>query len=233
LDEWPPEGRTLGDIVEQLIGSAAFSIETSYYGPNAIVTVSPERKTIERWYHPLEAIAQPLLQLWNSGALIAKGRRCDPFSPPIEIPPPSTVWEVRVVDFTRSVIEDPIGLGRIYDLRFFLPKSTAGNVTPNAKNWVDGEIRRMIDAGEIHGGVVCGKLRTEIAQILGFEGKKLTPKQEARLGALRPTDFAKALKDRMRRAAKIDDSVRPVRMEHLRNQLVAWGYWPLSHINIK
>ena len=131
LDEWPPEGRTLADIVEQLYGPAASLIDVSP-DENAIVSWSPDRKTIVSWYHPLEAIAQPLLHLWNSGALIAKGRRGDPFLSPIEIPAPSTVWVARVVDLTRSVIEDPIGHGMIYDLRFFLqpkaePKSTAGS----------------------------------------------------------------------------------------------------------
>jgi hypothetical protein len=95
-----------------------------------------------------------------------------------------------------------------------------------AKDWVAGEIKRMVADGEIHEGTIRGKLRAEVTKILGFEGK-LTPKQEVRLDAIRRTDFAKLLESRMRKDAKINTSVRPVEMRYLRNQLADWGFWPL------
>lgn len=200
LDEWPPEGRTLADIVEQLYGPAASLIDVSP-DENAIVSWSPDRKTIVSWYHPLEAIAQPLLHLWNSGALIAKGRRGDPFLSPIEIPAPSTVWVARVVDLTRSVIEDPIGHGMIYDLRFFLqpkaePKSTAGSAT---KNWIVDEVKRLQASGEVKEGT-------------------------------RVTNFAKLLAHRMDKAHETDKSIRPVKWRHIKNMLPAWGLWPIAFV---
>jgi hypothetical protein len=201
LDEWPPEGRTLADIVEQLIGPAASSIDV-YAGENAIVTWSPDRKSIVSWYNPLEAIAQPLLQLWNSGTLIAKGRRGDPLKSPIYIPPPSTVWAARVVHLKRSVIQDPAGQGNdMYDLRFFLkparePKSTAGSAT---KNWIEAEAKRLQAAGELNEGT-------------------------------RITDFAKLLADRMDKAHETDKSIRPVGWRYIKNMLPNWGLWPITSI---
>jgi hypothetical protein len=201
LDEWPPEGRTLADIVAQLYGPAASSID-ALPDENAIVSWSPDRTTVVSWYHPLEAIAQPLLQLWNSGTLIAEGRRGDPLSDPIEIPPPSTVWVARVVGFTRSVIEDPIGQGAIFDLRFFLksarePESTAGGAT---KSWIVAEAKRLKDTGQIN----------EVIRI---------------------TDLAKLLEKRMRKAAKTDNFIRPVGWKYIKNTLRTWGLWPITSIN--
>jgi hypothetical protein len=98
-----------------------------------------------------------------------------------------------------------------------------------AKAWVAGEIKRMVAAGEICNGIIHGKARAEGEKILGFEGKP-TPKQTARLDAIRATDFAKLLEGRMRKAADLDKSARPVKMRYLRNHLLAWGIWPLSHI---
>jgi hypothetical protein len=201
LDEWPPEGRTLADIVEQLIGPAAHLIDR-FAGENAVVNWSPDRKTVVSWYDPLEAIAHPLLQLWNSGTLIAKGRRGDPLKSPIYIPPPSTVWAARVVHLKRSVIQDPAGQGNdIYDLRFFLkparePESTARGAT---KRWIVAEAKRLKDTGEIKEGI-------------------------------RITAFAKLLEKRMREAAKSDNSIGPVRWPHIKNMLPRWGLWPITSI---
>jgi hypothetical protein len=198
LDKWPPEGRTLADIVD-LIRPATAAVLKSL-----VVTtdwLSPHAKDIVSYFR-LEAFAQPLLQLWNSGALIAKARRGDPISSPVDIPPPSTVWEVRVVDIMRSVIEDPIGHGKyIYDLRFFLepkakPKSTAGSAT---KNWIVAEAKRLKAAGEVNEGT-------------------------------RITDFARLLADRMDKAHETDESISPVGWRYIKNALPNWGLWPVTSI---
>jgi hypothetical protein len=200
LDQWPPEGRTLGDIVEQLVGPAVLSELTEL----AADRLSPRLKTIARWTaFDLDSIkCQPLLRAWNSGNLIAMGRRDDPLSAPIKILPPSTVWVARVVDFTHSVIEDPIGQGKeIYDLRFFLPEPQpkAKSTQTASVDWVAAEAKRMKAAGEIN------------------EGTSIT-------------NFAKLLADRMDKARDTDKSISPVGWQHIKNMLRPWGLWPIETI---
>jgi hypothetical protein len=58
------------------------------------------------------------------------------------------------------VIEDPVGHGKIYDLRFFLkaePKSTAGS-----QNWIVAEVKRLKAAGEVKEGTHI----TDLAKLL-------------------------------------------------------------------
>ena len=99
-----------------------------------------------------------------------------------------------------------------------------------AKSWVAGEIKRMVAAGEIREGTIHAKLRIEAAKILNFEGSKLTSTQEARLDGIKKRTFAKLLEARMRKAARIDQSVHPVDFYTIENRLVAWGFWPLTRI---
>jgi hypothetical protein len=44
------------------------------------------------------------------------------------------------------------------------------------------------------------------------------------------SEFARELASRMRDAAKIDRSVRPVKWTYLKNHLLEWGLWPVSKI---
>jgi hypothetical protein len=127
LHSWPPEGRALGEILQQLISPSSWSVMTELTGER----LSPSLKSIAKLSRVrlldldtsveqddqsdrqlVKAIneCQPLLAHWISGALIAKGRRSDLFSSAVEIRPP-TDWEVWVVDFSRSIIEDPNGGG--------------------------------------------------------------------------------------------------------------------------
>jgi hypothetical protein len=46
------------------------------------------------------------------------------------------------------------------------------------------------------------------------------------------TDFAKLLAPNMHQAAKTDTSLRPVKWQHIRNNLRSWGAWPISSIKI-
>lgn len=198
LDQWPPEGRTLRDIVEQLIGPAALSELTEHTADR----LSPRLKAIAKWTSiRLDAIeaCQPLLLRWNSGALIAKGRRGDPLSASAEILPPSTNWVPRVVDFTHSVIEDPIGQGKeIFDLRFF-PKPSPeleSKDRTGTKTWIVAEAKRLKAAGEVDEGT-------------------------------RITDFAKLLEERMREVWKTDKSIKPVGWRHIKHTLPQLGLWPV------
>jgi hypothetical protein len=104
------------------------------------------------------------------------------------------------------------------------------NENKYAKDWVEGEVGRMVAAGEIREGKIYGKLRTEVAKKLGLEGKR-PPKQEARLDAFHnKTKFAEVLVARMSEAAKTDESLRRVSVKYLTNHLEAWLFWPLSKI---
>jgi hypothetical protein len=46
------------------------------------------------------------------------------------------------------------------------------------------------------------------------------------------TDFAKLLAPNMHQAAKTDTSLRPIKWQHIRNNLRSWGAWPISSIKI-
>jgi hypothetical protein len=47
---------------------------------------------------------------------------------------------------------------------------------------------------------------------------------------IRITDFAKELKERMDKAAKVDRSLHPVGWLYIKNQLPDWGLWPIKSI---
>ena len=44
------------------------------------------------------------------------------------------------------------------------------------------------------------------------------------------TDFAKKLERRMKAAANVDRSIRPVKWTYIKNKLPEWGLWPISLI---
>ena len=145
------------------------------------------------------------MNLWNSGKLIAKGRRGDLLTAPVEISPPSVGYDIEVADFTRSVIRDPTYPERkIYDLRFFRPnpepKFESATDRNGTSSWITAEAQRMKAAGEIDNGV-------------------------------RITTFAQTLADRMQAACNNGDkSVKPVGWRHIRNMLLPWGLWPIESI---
>jgi hypothetical protein len=165
LDNWPLEGRRLGEIIEQLVGPAAWSECTAATGE----LLSPYLRSLAK----PQAVGlhaetlRPLLELWSSGALVARGRRGHPFSPPIEIPAPDIGWDLMFVDFGRSIIRDPIGEGKIYDLRFFRPNTNASALP----QWCAAEIKRMKAAGEIHDSIRITKLAELLADRLGKASK--------------------------------------------------------------
>ena len=149
---------------------------------------------------------QPLVDHWNSGALIAKGRRGDPLSLPNVIPPPSASWELYVADFSHSIIDDPIGEGKkIYDLRFFVPEplpapaKMADDEQMPTICLVVAEAKRMKTAGKIDDGT-------------------------------RITEFARMLEGRMKEAYKTNKSTPPVGWRHIKNKLPEWGLWPIKSI---
>jgi hypothetical protein len=147
----PPEGLTLGEIVERMISREAWDFITVMLGdrPNghprqlAYFKITPEALT---YLEPdsLGADATraclPILDWWNSGAWIAKGRRGSPIEPAVEIPPPATGYQLIVKSLARSTMIEP-GSDRkklIYDLRFYSPitqtpdptKTTASSSDP-------------------------------------------------------------------------------------------------------
>jgi hypothetical protein len=115
LDPWPSEGRTLGEILEPLLGASEWSILTrqtgelqprflNNMGKWAVIPVYPSSPP---QYRELAEEIRLFLEAWNSGQLIAKGRRGDLLVAPVEISPPSVGYDIEVADFARSVIRDP------------------------------------------------------------------------------------------------------------------------------
>ncbi len=213
LDEWPSEGRTLGEILKSLFDPAEWAELTEHTGelqPRSLNNVPrsaiiPGYPSSSPRYGELAEEIRVFLEAWNSGQLVAKGRRGDLLTAPIEIPPPSVGYDIEVADFTRSVICDPTNRKQnIYDLRFFLPNTELkfeSAIERNATSqWVIAEALRMKAGGEID----------ESAKI---------------------TTFAKELAHRMEAARDNGDkSVKPVSWRHIKNSLRAWGLWPITSI---
>jgi hypothetical protein len=129
----PPEGRALGEIIERLISREAWDFLTEMVGDRHVSSALRQLQ----WFHippagPLKpgglhesavCACLPLLEQWNSGAWIAKGRRGSPMEPLVEIPPPATGYKLAVGSLRRSVIFEPGSnyYKRIYDVRFYSP----------------------------------------------------------------------------------------------------------------
>jgi hypothetical protein len=125
------------------------------------IAVIPVYPSSSPQYHELSEEIRLFLEIWNSGQLIAKGRRGDLLEAPVEIPPPSVGYDIEVVDFTRSVIRDPTNPGKkIYDLRFFLANTEPQYAT---SKWVTAEVRRMKAASEIDKGIKITAFAKELA----------------------------------------------------------------------
>ena len=203
LGAWQSEGRTLGAILQALLRPAAWSDLLEHTGE-----LQTQDLTVRRWavirvhppFSPPEWIKE-FLELWNSGQLIAKGRRGDLLAAPVEISPPSVGYDIEVADFTRSVIRDPAYSKKlIYDLRFF--SKSKPEMEPRAKNstknWIVTEARRMKAAGEIKANI-------------------------------RITDLAKQPEASLKEAARdVDKPLKTVTWRHIRNELPAWGLWPIE-----
>ena len=174
--QFPPEGKSLGELVKQLVPPEVWSECTDATGER----LRPHLKAIAKLSSVgLNEAILPLLERWNSGTLIARGRRGDPLSPPIEIPPPSTGWDLWIADFGRSTIQDPTFEGKkIYDLRFF-PSDTNARALPR---WCADEIKRMKAAGEVHDGTRI----TELARLLA---DRLTKASNAGNTSIRPVKW--------------------------------------------
>jgi hypothetical protein len=213
LDEWPSEGRTLGEILKSIWDPAEWAELTEHTGelqPRSLndvprMAIIPVYPSSSPQYGKLAEETRVFLEAWNSGQLVAKGRRGDLLTAPVEIPPPSVGYDIEVVDFTRSVIRDPTYPKKvIYDLRFFLPNTESkfeSAIERNATSrWAIAEALRMKAVGEID------------------ESIKITA-------------FAKELANRMEAARDNGDkSVKPVRWRHIKNSLRDWGLWPITSI---
>jgi hypothetical protein len=68
------------------------------------------------------------------------------------------------------------------------------------------------------------------AKWIGDQAKEMKDAGEIPLEDFGITDFARALEARMRKAAKTDPSIRPVKSSYIKNNLRAWGLWPVSSI---
>jgi hypothetical protein len=139
----PPEGRALGEIVGRMVSREAWDFLTIMVGDRPagrgprqlrLFHITPN---VARAYLETDGLCAnacraclPILDRWNSGAWIAKGRRGSPIESPVEIPPPATGYQLIVESLMRSVILEPgtgRGIGRklICDLHFYSPATQA------------------------------------------------------------------------------------------------------------
>jgi hypothetical protein len=111
IGSWPLDGLRIKDAAIRVGGSTLWG---------AFDTACRERQP----FLPAQAaFLAPLLSAWDSGQLVAKGRREDPLAAPVEIPPPVTGWRFRIVDLDRSIISCQSARRylreKIFDLRFW------------------------------------------------------------------------------------------------------------------
>jgi hypothetical protein len=191
----PPEGRTLGEIVERIVSREAWDYLTVMVGdrhppgggsrqlvyfkiaPQALTRLNPD----DMRSNAIRACL-PLLDRWNSGVWIAKGRRGGPLEPPVEIPPPATGYQLVVGSLTRSVIFEPRSnyYKRIYDLRFY-PAMPAPKPLPAHYR----EIRAMADIAFPEGWI--DRRQVEVLHGVGQQFVKLkkpVPERQMMLRAL-------------------------------------------------
>jgi hypothetical protein len=165
LLSWPAEGRTLGEIIELLVGPDAWLLLTGYTGdrmprageaylPSLIyltpdVATWPDAANHRPYVEAIEACLQ-LLDRWNAGALIAKGRRGGRLEPHVEIVPPGTNpdWQVAIRSLTRSTICDPDRPQDIFDVRF-MPPATPQPKQLKTKPWIIAAVERRRAADDL------------------------------------------------------------------------------------
>ena len=145
-EAWPVEGRTLGEIVKRLVGPEAWQHLTAITAERAAPWLGyfriTDRADVLAQYgdsHVAAAVRDclPLLDAWNSGAIIAKARE-SAFGSLVDIPSPVTTGYILTIDnFEYSRIVDPSSIPqrmysadelwqrpaftvrRFYDLRFW------------------------------------------------------------------------------------------------------------------
>jgi hypothetical protein len=86
----------------------------------------------EHQYRQAVGACLPLLDAWNSGAIIAKARVGGPLEPLTDIPPPRVGYTLTVRSLLHSVVIDPThppNLKRYCDVRFFSPEQAAEPMT--------------------------------------------------------------------------------------------------------
>jgi hypothetical protein len=139
-EAWPPEGRTLGEIVERMASLEVWDFLTKLVGDRSTGTggsrqllnfyLTPETLTYRAAPDGLYATAVnaclPIRDRWNSGEWLAKGRRGSVVAPLEEIPPRRIGWIMVINSLIYSRIIDPGNdRGKIYDLRFYRRKKSA------------------------------------------------------------------------------------------------------------
>jgi hypothetical protein len=157
-EPWPAEGLPLKAAIERVSGTVLSDAHASALFAGITHTTDEGARRIRDARHETERALSLLLDAWNNGALVATGRRVDPLSASVPIPPPGVTWRLRILDAGRSVIVDP-GFDRkcIFDLRFWpiematspsvASRPSASPVPPDPKDWLVGEVaqRRAAD----------------------------------------------------------------------------------------
>ena len=127
----PGEGRPLGELVEQMVTPEAWVLLTKTIGDRPPPGVSyPKFLYLAAEYIKGDgdyatALRSCLLLIdaWNAGRLIVKGRRGSPIAPLEDIPPPRVGWTVVIESLMYSRIMEPgkdwENRRKIYDLRFY------------------------------------------------------------------------------------------------------------------
>jgi hypothetical protein len=130
----PQEGRSLGEIVECMVSREIWDYLTVMVGDRP-----GSQRQLMHFYITPKVLAHlgdrslanatraclPILDQWNSGVWIAKGRRGSPVEPLVEIPPPVIGYQLIIKSLARSTMIEPGGDSKlIYDLRFYSPATS-------------------------------------------------------------------------------------------------------------
>lgn len=152
---WLAEGGTLAEIIEHLTGPEGWSVLTEanrHWSPLiARAWVLQQRDLGFADEADVKAVSAclPLIDYWNAGRLIAKGRRGDPLAEPIEIAAPSVGWSVVVDNLPQSIIRDPANpRAQIFDVRF-MPPVTHQPKQLKTKPWIIATVGRRRAADDI------------------------------------------------------------------------------------
>jgi len=209
LSQLPAEGCTLGDIVRRSVGRKAWAFLLEMVGDQS----RPSVRQLQWFYITPRALVLryesdgvlaratrkclPIVERWNAGAWIAKGRRGSPIEPPVEIPPPATGYELVIRSLTHSMMIEPGDRKKmIYDLRFYSPATLAPAPPPPLLVKHDGPI----EVTENRRGEQADMLRKIAAEECGEDWRSIRPKSRVVNAVLNRKDWDSNKRDTVLRA---------------------------------
>jgi hypothetical protein len=221
---FPPEGLPVLPTIEKLAGPKIWAEYVKAQHEYRVAAepepgnlVRPDEveaaRRFERFKDLWLGCYKRFLAAWNTGELVASGRRGDPLAPSTLIPSPGTSWPFKIADLERSIIDDPGRAGaKIFDLRFCLrPAAPAGSAVP-----ATGE-------ATVEGSSSPAKRAMSPVEWLAYKVKevKCTPNHPTQ-----STDIARLLAPKMVAAVKAGECSKVLAVGTIVNYLRDHKLWP-------